>query len=110
MTHNRTPEINYLDLTDVTHVMIRKGKALPLGCNFEGPFEITDRVGSSCIKVKLGTFADGQPRIETQHWSNCKPAVLAEGAQMGLRLRRAANLLRSRPWHLQKSSPRVHHR
>ena len=83
MTHNRDPPINYPDLSKVTHVYIRKGKTTPLGVKFEGPFEITERLGASCIRVRVGSHADGSPRLEVQHWNNCKPAVLAPGAQEG---------------------------
>ena len=78
-THNRTPTINYPDLTGVTHVFVKKGKTSTLGPSFEGPFEIVERLGASCIRVRVGSYANGQPRIETQHWSNCKPAVLSDG-------------------------------
>ena len=40
-----------------------------------------ERVGRSCIKVQVGLFADGTPRVETHHWENAKPAVLAEDQQ-----------------------------
>ena len=40
-----------------------------------------ERVGKSCIKVQVGLFADGTPRVETHHWENAKPAVLADDQQ-----------------------------
>ena len=29
----------------------------------------------------MGLYADGTPRIETHHWENAKPAVLADNQQ-----------------------------
>ena len=40
-----------------------------------------ERVGRSCIRVQVGLYADGTPRIETHHWENAKPAVLAENQE-----------------------------
>ena len=59
-----------------------------MGSNFDGPFEIVERMGSSCVKVRVGSYANGKPRLEVQHWSNCKPAVLAQGAQEGQKVAR----------------------
>ena len=63
------------DVSSATHVYIRRGKTPPLGHNYDGPFEIEDRLSDSTIQVRVGSFADGRPRYEKHHWSNCKVAV-----------------------------------
>ena len=78
--HNRVPPINNPDLSQVTHVFVRRGKTATLGRCFDGPFEIIERVGKSCIRLRVGSFANGEPRYELQHWENCRPAHLAEGS------------------------------
>ena len=87
-THNRTAPINYPNLDNVTHVYVKKGKTTPLGHSFDGPFEITERLGKSCIKLKVGLIAKGEVREEIQHWSNCKPAVRSEDMPEATRARR----------------------
>ena len=69
------------NLDRVTHVRLKRHKLGPLQYSYEGPFPILERVGKSCIKVQVGLFADGTPRVETHHWENAKPAVLADDQQ-----------------------------
>ena len=38
-----------------------------------------ERLGQSCVTLKVGTAVDGSPRIETHHWANCKPVQFKEG-------------------------------
>ena len=65
------PPVNVPDnLQEVTHVRLKRHKLGPLQHTYEGPFKITERVGRSCIKVQVGLYADGTPRIETHHWEN----------------------------------------
>ena len=35
-------------------------------------------MGNSCVKLLVGTFANGDPRHETQHWENLKIAHMRE--------------------------------
>ena len=103
--HNRTPAINYPDLSNITHVYIKKGKTAVLGPKFEGPFKIIERVSQSCIKVRVGTTAAGQPRLETQHWSNCKPVTLEEGQVEGSRATRGRKPLDPKAKMFKPSTP-----
>ena len=68
-----------------THVMQRIGKPLPLGPRYDGPFKIEERIGNSCLKLRVGNWANGQPRHELAHWNNCIPypldAPLVEAAK-----------------------------
>ena len=73
--HNRKAPVNYPDLSKATHVYVRRGKTTLLGPTFDGPFEIIQRLGTSCVKIRVGSFTDSTPREENQHWSNCKVSV-----------------------------------
>ena len=77
-THNRQPPVNYPNLDQTTHVYVRRGKKDTLGPLFDGPFPIIQRLGKSCVKLRVGLTAGGEPRTEVQHWSNCSPAVISE--------------------------------
>ena len=52
-----------------------------LCASFEGPYKIVNRPSRTQITVRVGSFADGQPRLLTYNWSSCKPARLREGAK-----------------------------
>ena len=54
----------------------------PRGLNpkFEGPYKVISRPSRTQVTVRVGSFADGQPRLLTYNWSSCKPAKLREGA------------------------------
>ena len=79
--HQELPVHEPSNLDQVTHVRLKRHKLGPLQYSYEGPFPILERVGKSCIKVQVGLFADGTPRVETHHWENAKPAVLADNQQ-----------------------------
>ena len=57
---------------------VKCGKPTPLGPKFDGPFKIIERLGNSTIKVRVASYANGQPRYETHHWASCKPAVFLD--------------------------------
>ena len=79
-THNREQKVNYPEgLANVTHVWVRRHKNTPLGQAFDGPFPIVQRQGTSCVTIRVGSYASGEPRMEVQHWNNLKPAVMGEG-------------------------------
>ena len=75
-THNRAQPVYMPDLSRTTHIKL--GKPKPLGKQYEGPFEITERLGTSCIRIRVGSYANGDPRYEVQHWSNCRPAAIEQ--------------------------------
>ena len=56
--------------------MQKIGKPLPLGPRYDGPFKIDQRIGNSCLKLRVGNWANGQPRHELAHWNNCFPVPL----------------------------------
>ena len=80
-SHRDPPVHEPVNLDKVTHVRLKRHKLGPLQHTYEGPFPILERVGRSCIRVQVGTYADGTPRVETHHWENAKPAVLAENQE-----------------------------
>ena len=80
-SHRDPPVHEPVNLDRVTHVRLKRHKLGPLQHTYEGPFRIVERVGRSCIRVQVGLYADGTPRIETHHWENAKPAVLSENQE-----------------------------
>ena len=91
-SHHGEKQTNWPDLKGVTHVFIKRGKTTPLGPSYDGPFKITEKVGKSCIQVRAGSYANGEPRLELHHWENCKPAHIdkstpeAERPKLGRKL------------------------
>ena len=74
--HRIQEEANMPDFDKVTHVYIKRGKTTPLGPRFDGPFQIMERLSNSCLKIKVGMYASGEPKYEMQHLSNCKAVAL----------------------------------
>ena len=85
--HHTTPQVRLpADLDTVERVYVRRGKTATLGPPYDGPFKITQRLGDSCVKLGVGTFADGTPRTELQHLGNCKH-IQCQGQPMPVALR-----------------------
>ena len=72
--HSKIP-VNYPNLDHVKYVLVKKGKPLTLGHYYDGPFKIVERLGDSCIRIRVGSTAKGEPKYEVQHWTNCRPAI-----------------------------------
>ena len=74
--HHGTQSVHLPEnLDQVSHVYVRRGKTTPLGKNYDGPFLITKRLGTSSVQVRVGAYAGtGDTRYETHHWNNCKIA------------------------------------
>ena len=62
------------------HVYIKKEDPSGLAARFEGPYPIVSRPSRSTIKVRVGSFADGSPRVLDYNWNSCKIAHLREDA------------------------------
>ena len=75
--HGPTHQPYLPDFVNTTHVHVKRGKPIPLGRQYDGPFPIVERLGRSCVKVKVGVTAGGAPRYEVQHWNNLKPAHMS---------------------------------
>ena len=69
-----------------THVYVKKENPTGLSECFEGPFEIISRPSRrSQVEVRLGSFANGSPRLQTYNWQTCKLANMREGQAEGSR-------------------------
>ena len=44
-------------------------------------YKIVERPGHPTLKVRMGTFKSGVENLYMNHWQNCKPAKLREGAK-----------------------------
>ena len=64
-----------------THVYVKNENQQGLQPKFSGPYIITSRPSRSQVEVRVGSFADGRPRLQKFHWSHCKIAHLREDAQ-----------------------------
>ena len=52
---------------------------------FEGPFPIISRPSRSQVQVKIGSYADGRPRLQTYNWDSCKISNDRPGQEDGTR-------------------------
>ena len=79
---------NPIDLTHTEgarHVYVKVEDPAPLAPRFEGPYEIVDRPSRSTVTVRIGSFANGDPRLQTYNWNTLKIAHVREGATLGSR-------------------------
>ena len=80
--------VNPIDISftnKVTHVYVKVDEPKGLSPRFEGPYRIMSRPSRSQIQVRVGSFADGSPRLVTYNWQSCKPAHMREYAPEGSR-------------------------
>ena len=68
------------DLNTCSHVWVKKpdAKKLPLGPAYDGPYEVLERRGTTCVVVRVGSFVNGTPRTEMHHLDNCKPVYFED--------------------------------
>ena len=78
--HRQMPTYWPSSAAKATHVYILKGKPSPLGPITDGPYPIIQRLGDSCLQVRLGYTPGGEERLSTVHWNNCRPTVALPGA------------------------------
>ena len=55
-------------------VYMKNQKTSPLSPRNDGPYPIVERVGKSCVRLEVGEYSDGTPRLELHHWANLTPA------------------------------------
>ena len=80
--------VNPIDISftnKAPHVYVKVDEPKGLSPRFEGPFLITSRPSRSQVEVRLGSYANGNPRLAVFHWSSCKIAHMREGAEAGER-------------------------
>ena len=56
---------------NATSVYVAVDKPKGLAWKYEGPHEIISRPSKSQVEVRLGSYVDGTPRLQTFHWSSC---------------------------------------
>ena len=83
--HREVPTYWPTSAANATHVYLRKHKPTPLGGHYDGPLPIIERIGDSCLKLRVGYYANGEPRHVVAHWNNCKPGVVEPGSPDGQR-------------------------
>ena len=74
-SNHSKPESPLNGLPDnITHVYTKQHQTTGLQSHFEGPFEIAERVSTSVVKLKVGTYKDNRIRYEYRHLNDIKPA------------------------------------
>ena len=79
---------NPIDITatnNAKYVYVKVDEPKGLNGRFEGPYKIVSRPSRSQVELKIGTFANGAPRLQVYHWSSCKIAHVRDGAEEGSR-------------------------
>ena len=84
-TSSKPNKIDISNTDNVSHVYVKVEEPRGLNPRFEGPYEIVARPSRSQVQVRVGSYATGEPRLLTYHWSWCKPAHMREGADVGSR-------------------------
>ena len=76
--------VNPIDISvteKATHVYVKNENTVGLQPKFCGPYVITSRPSRSVVEVRVGSFANGQARLQRFHWSHCKIAHLRQDAK-----------------------------
>ena len=71
--------VNPLDISyteKATHVYVKRENPLGLTPLFEGPYKIVSRPSRTTVEVRVGSYVNGQPRLQVYNWSLCKIAHL----------------------------------
>ena len=84
-TSSKPVSLDISSTDDVTHVYVKVEEPQGLSPRFEGPYEVISRPSRSQVQVRVGSFANGSPRLLTFHWSACKPAHMRPEAVEGQR-------------------------
>ena len=58
-THRQLPVNFPARAKEATHVYTKRAKVTPLGKKYDGPFQILQRLGKSCLKIKVGEYSNG---------------------------------------------------
>ena len=80
--------VDPIDITftnNATHVYVKIEEPKGLCPRFEGPYKIVSRPIRSQVEVRVGSHADGSPRLLKFHWSSCKIAHMSENDPEGSR-------------------------
>ena len=80
--------VNPIDISQTdsaTHVYVRVDEPRGLAARFEGPYPVISRPSRSTVQLRIGSYANGTPRLQVYHWSSCKIAHRREDAKDGER-------------------------
>ena len=84
-TSSTAEPIDIATTEKATHVYVKVHEPRGLNPRFEGPFEIVSRPSRTQLEVKIGAYANGEPRLSVYNWSSCKIAHLREDFVEGSR-------------------------
>ena len=84
-TSTITDPIDLSHTEKAKYVYVKVVDPAPLAPRFEGPYLIVNRPSRSTIEVRIGSYVDGSPRLQTYNWNTCKIAHLREDAEPGQR-------------------------
>ena len=76
--------VNPIDISKTekaTHVFVKRENHLGLTPLFDGPLKIISRPSRSQVEVRMGSYVNGQPPLQTIHWSSCKIAPMPADAE-----------------------------
>ena len=68
-----------------SHVYVKVHEPRGLSGRFEGPYPVVSRPSRSTVELRMGSYANGTPRLQVFHWQSCKVAHRREDAQDGQR-------------------------
>ena len=67
------------------YVYVKVDEPQGLSPRFEGPYCIVSRPSRSTVTVRIGSYVNGAPRLQTYNWNCLKIAHLRDGAEEGSR-------------------------
>ena len=75
-----------ISFTDkASHVYVKVEEPKGLSPKFEGPYPIVNRPTRTTVQVRLGSYVNGDPRLQTYNWRSMKIAHLRPNASEGSR-------------------------
>ena len=83
----KTKELDISETDSATRVYVKIEEPRGLSARFEGPFEVVSQPSRSQVQVRVGSYANGEPRLLIYHWSSCRVAHMREEATEGTRPR-----------------------
>ena len=66
-TSAKIEELDISQTDNITHVYVKVDDPRGLNPRFQGPFPVISRPSRSQVEVKVGSYADGRPRLSIFH-------------------------------------------
>ena len=73
--------VDPIDVSSTKHakfVYVKVDQPSGVQPRFEGPYPIISRPSRSTIEIRIGSYANGSPRLQTYNWNLCKIAHLRD--------------------------------